>query len=377
MTKKIVYIINVDWYFNLHWLDRANYFKSLGFEIYIISHFTNGVIKDSLCRKGFFCFDIKLSRSSINFFREIRSILQIRTLLQKIKPDLIHSITVKPNVYAGILNALFFKKKIVYSITGLGIVFSTRSIKFSVLKYIVSLIYKFISKSYSIFIFENSEDYKLFNELGILKHDNGRVIKGAGIDLERFFSEPAKNNENILFAARLLKEKGLEYLIFARRKLLEKGVKFNLNVAGILDEDSSSAISIKQINCWVSAGDIVWLGNVQDMPKLIGENDIICLPTTYGEGVPRILIEAASCQRAIVTTDVPGCREIVTHGYNGFLAVPKDVDSLASCLLELLSSPKKTREFGRRGRKKVESEYAQQIVFKDTYDVYQELLSVE
>ncbi|GHW83631.1 N, N'-diacetylbacillosaminyl-diphospho-undecaprenol alpha-1,3-N-acetylgalactosaminyltransferase [Vibrio cholerae] len=376
MIKKIVYIINVDWYFKLHWLERANYFKSLGYEIYIVSHFTDDVIKDYLCKKGFICFDITLSRSSINIFREIKTIVDIGSLLKKIQPDLVHSITVKPNLYVGILNSLFFKKRIVYSVTGLGAIFSSRTIKYRILRCLVSVLYKFISKSYSRFIFENGDDYRLFNDIGILKNNNGRVIKGAGIDLKHFTSEPSKNNINILFAARLLKDKGLEYLIFAKRKLLRKGVHFNLNVAGIIDEDSSSAIPIKQINSWVNTGDIVWLGNVQDMPKLISENDIVCLPTIYGEGVPRILIEAASCQRAIVTTDVPGCREIVTHGYNGLLAAPKDVDSLADCLFDLLSNPQKTREFGIRGRQIVESEYAQQIVFKDTDEVYRELFYI-
>ncbi len=199
------------------------------------------------------------------------------------------------------------------------------------------------------------------------------MIKGAGIDLARFSPSLAPLNKNVLFGARLLKEKGLECLVRAKRELEKQGLSFTLNIAGIIDNDVSSAIPLSQVTDWASSRDINWLGNVQDMPKLIKENDIVCLPTTYGEGVPRILIEAASCQRAIITTDVVGCREIVSHNVNGLLARPGDVVSLASCLRTLLESDDKTLEFGVQGRKKVEEEFSQEMVFEKTLKVYDEI----
>ncbi|OEF94085.1 glycosyltransferase family 4 protein [Vibrio splendidus] len=373
MNKNIVYVINVDWYFRLHWLERAEYFQSLGFNVHIISSFSNDDIKNELASKGFICHQLSVKRKSVNIFREIGSLFRLKRILDEIEPELIHCVTIKPNIYAGLLNRLFFNKPIIYSVTGLGAVFSSKSIKFNLLKYIITTLYKCISISKSRFIFENGEDCKLFDEIGILKYENGRVVKGAGIDLARFSPSMSPLNKNVLFGARLLNEKGLACLVEAKQILESQGVEFTLNVAGIIDSDVSSAIPLSQVEAWASSGDINWLGNVQNMPKLIKENDIVCLPTTYGEGVPRILIEAASCQRAIITTDVVGCREIVSHNVNGLLAQPGDAISLANCLRSLLESDEKTLEFGVKGRQKVETEFSQEMVFEKTLKVYDEL----
>ncbi len=243
------------------------------------------------------------------------------------------------------------------------------------MKFLVTSLYKFTSIRCSKIIFENSDDYNLFSELGILKYNNGVVIKGAGIDLDHFSPSTSINGRKVLFAARLLRDKGLDVLIEAKTILQERGVDFELNVAGIIDNDVSSAIPLYQIEQWERKGLINWLGSVKDMPRLIKDNDIVCLPTVYGEGVPRILIEAASCQRAIVATDVPGCREIVTHGINGLLSIAGDSISLADSLQELLDNPELTRLFGVNGRKKVEDEFSQQIVFDKTRLVYETLTS--
>ncbi|EAQ53097.1 MULTISPECIES: glycosyltransferase family 4 protein [Vibrio] len=373
MSKKIVYVINVDWYFRLHWLERAEYFQSLGFDIHIVSSFSNDAIKNELESKGFICHQLSVKRKSVNLLREIGSIFRLKRILDEIEPELIHCVTIKPNIYAGLLNRLFFNKPIIYSVTGLGAVFSSNSIKFNLLRRIITTLYKSISSSKSRFIFENNEDYQLFDEIGVLKYENGRVVKGAGIDLARFSPSMSPLNKSVLFGARLLNEKGLACLVEAKQILESQGVEFTLNVAGIIDSDVSSAIPLSQVEAWASSGDINWLGNVQNMPKLIKENDIVCLPTTYGEGVPRILIEAASCQRAIITTDVVGCREIVSHNVNGLLAQPGDAISLANCLRALLENDEKTLEFGVRGRQKVETEFSQEMVFEKTLKVYDEL----
>ncbi|WGK81274.1 glycosyltransferase family 4 protein [Vibrio aestuarianus] len=374
MNKKIVYVINVDWYFRLHWLERAEYFQSLGYNVHIISNFSSDGIKNELASKGFICHQLSVKRKSVNLLREIGSIFRLKRILDGIEPELIHCVTIKPNIYTGLLNRLFFYKPIIYSVTGLGAVFSSNSIKFKLLRRIITTLYKSISSSKACFIFENNEDYKLFDELDILKYGNGRVIKGAGIDLTRFSPSLAPLNQNVLFGARLLKEKGLGCLVKAKQILESKGVKFTLNVAGIIDNDVSSALPLSQIEAWASNGDINWLGNVKDMPSLISQNDVVCLPTAYGEGVPRILIEGASCQRAIVTTNVTGCREIVDHGYNGYLVLPNDPQSLAYYLQVLLENPSKLIKFGENGRKKVEQEFSQEMVFEQTHNVYQELL---
>ncbi|MEJ2764107.1 glycosyltransferase family 4 protein [Photobacterium sp. MCCC 1A19761] len=374
INKNLVFVINVDWYFCLHWIERATYFKELGFNVHVISNFTNESIKSQLIQSGFTCHQFGLKRKSVNPFHEISSFIELKRLISSLQPDLIHCVTVKPNIYTGLINRFFVKKPIIYSITGLGLIFSSSSVKFKVLKLIICFLYRLVSMGNARFIFENSDDFKLFLCEGIVKNGNGLVIKGAGIDLNRFQPSVAPGNNTVLFAARLLRDKGLHELVEAKRRLSNRGINFTLKVAGIIDTDVSSAIPMEQINTWSESGDIIWLGNVSDMPSLIKSCDIVCLPTTYGEGVPRILIEAASCQRAIVTTDVVGCREIVSDTYNGFLVKPADPDSLATALEKLLADSDIVNLFGANGRIKVEAEFSQEQVFQKTKNVYNELL---
>lgn len=375
-SKKIAFVINVDWYFKLHWIERADYFKSLGYSIHVISSFQDENIKSYLLSRGYYCHDFIIKRKSVNPFRELTSIAYLYRLIKKIDPDLIHSVTIKPNIYAGLLNLVLINKPIVFGITGLGAVFSSSTYKFVCIKHIVSACYKLISDSRTHFIFENGDDFALFKRLGVIKNDNGTLIKGAGIDLNRFKPTNLLATDSVLFAARLLEEKGLACLIEAKRILQKQGFNFTLNVAGIIDNDVSNAIPFSQIEDWDRNGDINWLGSVIDMPNLISNNAIICLPTTYGEGVPRILIEAAACQRAIVATNVSGCREIVSHGYNGYLVEPNSPELLADYLKLLLEDNLKLVSFGENGRYKVESEFSQEIVFEKTQRVYRQLLGL-
>lgn len=375
MRTKLTYVINVDWYFRLHWLERAEFFLQKGYEIHIVSEFSDLKIKEELEGKGFFCHRLPLKRRSINVAHEISTIYKLFKILRSINPLIIHSITIKPNIYVGILNRLFLNLPVVFSVTGLGAVFSSTRIKFKLLKQVVRNFYSYISRNNSRFLFENTEDKALFTQLGILRYNNGIVIKGAGIDLERFSPSTPPFNRQVLFAARLLEDKGLRCLVQAKEILSQKGVDFTLNVAGILDKDVAGAMPIEDITDWANKGVINWLGNVSNMPKLISQNDVVCLPTTYGEGVPRILIEAASCQRAIIATDVVGCREIIDDGYNGYMAAPNDPQSLADIIQKIILDRQSIDRFGINGRAKVQEEFSQEMVFDKTFCVYQELTS--
>lgn len=375
MRTKLTYVINVDWYFRLHWLERAEFFLQQGYEVHVVSEFSDLKIKEELERKGFFCHRLPLKRRSVNVAHELSTIYKLFKILRSINPSIIHAITIKPNIYVGILNRLFFSLPVVFSVTGLGAVFSSTRLKFKLLKKVVKYFYSYISRDKSRFLFENTEDKALFTQLGILRYDNGIVIKGAGIDLERFSPSTPPFDRQVLFAARLLEDKGLRCLVQAKEILSQKGVNFTLNVAGILDKDVAGAIPIQDITDWANKGVINWLGNVGNMPKLISENDVICLPTTYGEGVPRILIEAASCQRAIIATDVVGCREIIDDGYNGYMAVPNNPQSLADVIQKVILDRQSIERFGINGRNKVEEEFSQEMVLDKTFGVYQELLS--
>ncbi|WP_318511269.1 glycosyltransferase family 4 protein [Photobacterium leiognathi] len=371
--KKVLFIINVDWYFNLHWLDRAVFLKEHNYDVHILMSKTDSKVFETLSQLGFTVKSITLHRKSINPFKDLLYVRELYRNIKNINPDIIHAITIKPNIYSGIINKLFFKRPIIYSITGLGAVFSSASFKFKFLRLIIIFLYRFISFKSSYFIFENETDMRLFVKYKVISN-NGVVIKGAGVNTDTYYFSELNYNSNILFAARLLKDKGLEPLIKAVENLRSKGIKCQLNVAGIIDEDVSSAIPLKEIDNLDRKGIIKWLGTVTDMASLIHKNDIVCLPTSYGEGVPRILIESASCGRPIISTDVAGCNEIIIDGVNGYLVNVGDVNELTFKLESLLSNPKLMKEQGIQGRLLVQKEFSQNIVLTKTYQIYKKLL---
>lgn len=375
-NKKLLFIINVDWYFKLHWLPRAIAAKESGFDVIVATHFTSPSIRTELRKLGFSLVPLFLDRKSINPVNNLKTKQRIAKLIDKIQPEIVHSITVKPNVYSGLICS---KRKIcqVMSVTGLGLTFSSQKTKAKLSKKIITRLYRKVAQNpNSHILFENEDDRELFSRLRIADQSRLTVIAGAGVDLTEYSYQKEAGNSypTILFAARMLWDKGLADLIAAAAILRKKGVKFELKVAGILDNQSSAAISELQIKKWHKQGDINWLGEIKDMPKLIAQSNIVCLPTTYGEGVPRVLIEAAAIGRSIVTTDVNGCREIVLSNKSGVLVPPRDPVALAAAL-EMLLLNKETRiEFGLQGRQLVEEKFCQEIVIKRTLAIYEKLL---
>lgn len=375
-NKKLLFIINVDWYFKLHWLPRAIAARESGFDVTVAAYFTSPSIRTEFRKLGFSLVPLFLDRKSINPRKNFVIKQRIAKLIDRVRPDIVHSITVKPNVYSGLICS---KLNIcqVMSVTGLGLTFSSKKMKAKLSKRIITRLYRKVAQNpNSHILFENEDDRELFSRLRIADQSRLTVIAGAGVDLMEYsFQKEAENScPTILFAARMLWDKGLKDLISAAVILRKKGLQFNLNVAGILDEQSSAAIPESQIQKWHKQGDINWLGEIKDMPKLIAHSDIICLPTTYGEGVPRVLIEAAAIGRSIVTTDVNGCREIVLNNKSGVLVPPRDPVALAAAL-EMLLLNKETRiEFGLQGRQLVEDKFCQKIVVKRTLAIYEKLL---
>ena len=370
--SKLLYVVNVDWYFNLHWLDRARYFMNKGYDVHLATYFSSAKLKQKFQSIGINCQDIPFKRKSLNPFNEIKTILSIKQTARTIKPDLIHCITIKANIYAGLFTS---STPMIYSITGTGSVFSSKRLPFVLVNPLCKKLYKVIGKqSSSHFIFENQYDCDLFTSFRII-NDNASVIKGAGVDLNVFKPSELPQTHTILFAARLLKAKGLFTLIDAVKQLEYQGQPLTLLVAGICDNDAFDAISTQYLEHLDKKGTLRWLGNVKDMPSLISQSDIVCLPTQYGEGVPRILIEAAACGRPIVATDVAGCRDIVEHKKNGFLVPTKESQSLAEALKTLLNNNGLCSKFSKFGRKKAVSEFSNEVVFSSTERVYKQLLS--
>jgi len=371
MAKKVIFFINVDWYFDLHWFDRAMYLKNSGYKVYVVTNFTNKKIKTKLIDRGFHVRQIDIDRKTINPLSLMKILFNFLLIVLSIRPDVIHNITVKPNLIGG-LAARLCHVPVIFSITGLGTVFVSSKMRCRLSKLFVVFLFKRVAvgTTYRI-IFENYYDQAVFKKLRIGDASCFHVIRGAGVDTELFaFSKTFPSERKILFAARMLWNKGLGDLIEASKILYSRGKKLNIEVAGIMDDQNIDAIGEEQILQWNRQGWINWLGQHDRMEELLRQVTMVILPSTYGEGVPRILIEAASAGRPLVTTDLPGCRDIVRHGYNGMLVPPSDPEKLADSIDEILEDGEKLARFGQRGRNMVEQCFSQKQVLSETFAIY-------
>ncbi len=372
--KRLLFAINVDWYFNLHWKERVLSNMTKGYEVHLCLAKTDATFHCENCENKF----VTINRSSIGILSNIKSLLSLFKIFRDVKPDLIHSVTVKPNLFYGFF-ARIFSIPIVITIPGLGTVFSSSGWKYALLRQLIIFLYKCAGKNdKSFFVFENSADMQQFINCGICDKQSCSLVSGAGVDIHSFRYTPerdfARSPLRVLFAGRLLYGKGLEDLINAVQKLRAKGKNVRLDVAGIIDSDSREAISLSQIEEWSKLDEINWLGQVEDMAGLLNEVHIVALPTRYGEGLPRILLEASACGRPVITTDIPGCRDFVENGVNGILVTPGVIDQLVFAI-ESLESVEVRKKMGRAGRRKVERDYTSKKVIQYYSNIYSNLMT--
>ena len=371
----LVFFINVDWYFLLHWMDRAIAARKAGWEVCVVTCVTDSEIESKIMSTGIDLINIPISRNSMSLLVELRSAIAAFRVLRAIDVTVLHSITIKPNLYSFVLSRLL-KIPTVMSFPGLGALRNS-----SILSRVVWGILRRLSnfareRNVLVATFENYDDCRFSREKGVYFYRRV-VIPGAGVDLRKF---PFLRSENrvgpirVLFGARLLKSKGLLLLVKAIENLIEDGFSLELLVAGIVDESHRDSLTSQEIKFVKDRPFVEWLGKVEDMPPVFDLSDIVCLPTIYGEGVPRILIEGAACGKPLIATDVPGCRDIVEHEKNGILCIANDVDSLMASLERLISSASLRCEFGLNGRILVEHKFSNSQVLTKTLNLYQSLI---
>lgn len=372
MKKKIVYIVNVDWFFISHRLPLALYALQNGWEVYLLTKDTGK--KSELEDYGIKVIDVPFGRTSVNPVEELRCLYSLKKHLKRIKPDVIHNVTWKGCLWGGIAAKMTGNKHVVNALSGLGSVFISKGLVNRIMGYLARVAFK---DDYSAFIFQNPDDIKWFKTQGYATDDRIYLIKGSGIDLNKFAYKEAASKEKlkILFPARMLKDKGLLELIDAMKLLHSKYEgKIELVLAGSCGDANKTAITEEKLISLLDDGYITWIGNQKDMYPVYVESDIVVLPS-YREGLPKSLIEACAVGRPIVTTDVPGCRECVDEGVNGYLVPLKSIKELADAIEKLIVNVDIRSEFGIASRKKAEAEFSIENVIEKHLAIYNELVS--
>jgi glycosyltransferase involved in cell wall biosynthesis len=308
---------------------------------------------------------IRIERSGLNPLEDLKLLLRYRILLKRIRPVAYLGYTIKPNVYGSWASASLGIPAIP-NVSGLGTAF----IRNGPLQRIVTRLYRIGFRRAPAVFFQNDEDRRLFVERRLVRPEQTRLLPGSGVDLDHFSAAPqAGGPATFLLVGRLLRDKGIGEFVEAARLLRDDLPEARFQLLGPIDEQNRTAISRREVDTWVDDGLVEYLGATDDVRPFIAGATAIVLPS-YREGLPRSLLEGAAMERPLIATDVPGCRDVVENGANGYLCIVRDASSLAGAMKRLAELPAERRiAMGRQGRRMVEERFSEEIVIRAYLDV--------
>jgi glycosyltransferase involved in cell wall biosynthesis len=372
-SRKILFVVNVPEFFLSHRLPIALAARQAGYEVHVAT--ADGVAVQSINNFGFVHHKIAIARSGQNPFTELGSVIGLYRLFRRLQPDLVHLITIKPVLYGGIAARLAGVPAVVTAVSGLGTVFVAHAGLARVRRRLVSMLYRLaLNQKQLAVIFQNPDDRDGLLSIGALRDDQARMIRGSGVNLADYPVVPEPEGKPVVvMAARLLRDKGLLEFVEAARLLKSRGVAVVMRLIGSPDPGNPTSATQSELDGW-SAERIVELpGYCTDIAAQYAAAHIVCLPS-YREGLPKGLVEAAACGRAVVTSDVPGCRDAIDPNITGVLVPAKNPIALADAIQALIESPERRAQMGKAGRELAEQAFAIEKIVGQHMTIYQELL---
>lgn len=374
MTKRFLMVVNVDWFFLSHRLPIALEAQRQGYDVHIAVAITDRLAE--LQAYGFSIHPLSLRRERAGAASELGMLVELYRLFRREKPDIVHLVTIRPVIYGGIAARLTGVPAVVAAISGLGTVFVARGLRARARRFLVGGLYRIALKQRRLqVIFQNRSDESCLMELGDLKPEQCTYIRGSGADLSLYNPGPMPDGQLVvLMAARLIKEKGVTEYVEAARLLKRRGVDCRFLLAGGIDPGNPASLTDLDVKNISQEGNVEVLGPRQDMPQIINASHIVVLPSYYGEGLPKILIEAGACGRGVVTTDLAGCRDAILPARTGMLVPPRDADALAEKIEILAKDRSVVIAMGKAGRRFAEAEFDVKQVVTKHMEVYSRIL---
>lgn len=367
-------MVNEDWYFSIHWSDLMLRLRGKGFEVIVATH----VVGDDgrrIVESGFELEPITMRRSSRHPWQEARSLLELIRLYRRVRPHVALHVSLKPILYGSIAARLAGVSCIVNIFAGLGYAFTDPSRWYLRLP-LGGILRVVLALSRSKVVFHNQEDRDQLVKARFVERDRTTVLPGVGVNLYHFAPslEPDDGPSVVLLPSRMLWDKGVGEFVAAAALHRASGLPTRWVLAGRIDRGNPSAIPEDQLREWESAGTVEWWGHQDDMPRTLAAAHVVVLPS-YREGLPTVLLEACACARPVVASDVPGCREVVRPGENGFLVPARDAAALASAVRTLVEDRALRRSMGLRGREIVEREFSVDRVSDEMTTLFRGLLT--
>ncbi|MEA2754965.1 MAG: hypothetical protein QOJ54_1254 [Aliidongia sp.] len=367
--KTLLFVVTEDWYFWSHRLALARAAREAGWRVIVATRVqAHGARIEA---EGFRLVALPWRRGGGTAIEELRTIWQLYRLMRRERPDLVHLIALKCIVYGGIPARLAGIATRVSTVAGLGFVFTSKSRKARLLRPILRQALRLaIAGPGSLVTVQNPDDGRLLAD-GIVDPARMNLIRGSGVDTDRFSPAPEPDGVPVVaMACRLVRDKGVAVVVEAARRLKAAGIAVQIRLAGAIDPENRDAHTLAELQGWVAEGLVEWHGPVEDVPALWRSSHIAVYPSVYGEGIPKTLLEAASCGKPIVTTDMPGCRETVEHGITGYLVPPGDAVAVAECLGRLIEDAALRRRMGEASRAKALAEFGDTRIVAETLAVY-------
>ncbi len=373
---RILYLVTEDWYFCSHRLPVARAARDAGFEVVVATRVQDHGTQ--ITDEGFRLVPLRWQRRSLHPWRELRVVAEVAGVYRHEKPDLVHHVALKPAVYGSVAARLARVPAAVNTVAGLGYVFTSRQWKARVLGGILKAAFRTLLKRPNIrIILQNPDDRDLFAALCKPRPEQMVLIRGSGVDVEHFVPRPQPDDVVVTMVSRMLWNKGVGDLVEAAKRLRGAGEPVRFLLVGSPDPENPASIPECQLTAWQEAGHVEWLGHRTDVADIWARSAIAVLPTTYGEGVPKCLLEAAACGRPIIATDTAGCREIVRDGENGLLVPTGDPGALVDAIRRLSRDPAMRADMGAKGRELVIGHFSEDTVVRQTLEVYRSLVEIE
>jgi len=372
--RRILFVDNDVNSFYAYRIELARGARDSGFEVHVAA--PQGKAAEILLAEGLRYHPIPMTRSGLAPWKEFSTISTLFRLYRRVRPDLVHHLRLKPVLYGGLAAYGARVPAVVGLLTGLGYVFIAETRRALVMRKLVVLSSKVAFRhGNQRIVFQNPDDQGVFIQNKILPAAQTVLIKGSGVDVHTYVPTPEPESVPVVvLASRMLRDKGVVEFVEAARELKKAGVSARFVLVGDTDPGNPTAVTAEQLRAWADEGVIEWWGHQNDMRKVLSQSNIVCLPSLR-EGVPKVLIEAAACGRAIVTTDAPGCREIVREGENGLLVPVRDSKALADALKLLIESAPLRALMAAKGREIAVAEFSVERVVDETLGVYRELLA--
>ncbi|MBD2745654.1 glycosyltransferase family 4 protein [Microvirga sp. BT688] len=371
--RKLVFVVTEDWFFASHFLPMVRAARELGLAVTVVTRVR--AHREVIETLGAKVVPLDIERRSLNPITMGDASGQLAAILKAEKADLVHCIALKGILLGGFAATLAGVGRRVYALTGLGFIGARTDTVGRLSQRAIRLLMRGLQTGRTRYVFENTDDPKL---LGLDPMDaRVTILGGAGVDPEALKPEPlpAQPPLKVAVVARMLWSKGIDVAVEAVRMARAKGMPIELSLYGAPDPSNPKAIPESTLKAWSAEPGIAWHGATRDIAGVWREHHAACLPSRGGEGLPRTLLEAAACGRAIVTTAVPGCRTLVRDGIEGLLVPPGDAASLSEALVALSQEPHRVARMGEAARARVLGGFTERDVMDSVKELYRSMLA--